>query len=110
MKAAVYGRYGSPDVVTVDDIPKPVPRNDEVQVRIHAATVGVVDSLARQGAPACARVQPGGLLPGRWVFAAGRVVCAGEGAQLQVPIVNYPVRGTSEIRGIDRAPGPPITS
>jgi NADPH:quinone reductase-like Zn-dependent oxidoreductase len=59
MKAAVYGRYGSPDVVTVDDIPKPVPRDDEVLVRIHAATVGVVDSLARRGAPVYARVHFG---------------------------------------------------
>jgi NADPH:quinone reductase-like Zn-dependent oxidoreductase len=56
MKAAVYRRYGSADVVTVDDLPRPVPTGDEVLVRIHAATVGVVDSLARQGAPRYARV------------------------------------------------------
>ena len=55
MKAAVYGRYGSPDVVTVDDVPMPVPRDDEVLVRLHAATVGIVDSLARRGVPAYAR-------------------------------------------------------
>ena len=55
MKAAVYRRYGPPDVVTVDDVPKPVPRDDEVLVRVHAATVGVVDSLARRGAPFYAR-------------------------------------------------------
>jgi NADPH:quinone reductase-like Zn-dependent oxidoreductase len=47
VKAAVYRRYGPPDVVTVDDVPKPVPRDDEVLVRVHTATVGVVDSLAR---------------------------------------------------------------
>src|SRR5215831_5023626 len=55
MKAAVYRRYGSPDVVSVDDAPRPVPRDDEVLVRIHAATLGVVDSLARRGAPFYAR-------------------------------------------------------
>ena len=55
MKAAVYRRYGSPGVVSVDDMPKPVPRDDEVLVRIHAATLGVVDSLARRGAPLYAR-------------------------------------------------------
>jgi NADPH:quinone reductase-like Zn-dependent oxidoreductase len=55
MKAAVYRRYGSPGVVSVDEVPKPVPRDDEVLVRIHAATVGVVDSLARRGAPFYAR-------------------------------------------------------
>jgi NADPH:quinone reductase-like Zn-dependent oxidoreductase len=55
MKAAVYRSYGPPDVVTVDEVPRPVPRDDEVLVRIRAATVGVVDSLARQGAPYYAR-------------------------------------------------------
>ena len=34
MRAAVYHRYGSPGVVSVDDAPTPVPRNDEVLVRI----------------------------------------------------------------------------
>jgi NADPH:quinone reductase-like Zn-dependent oxidoreductase len=59
MKAAVYRRFGSPDVITVEDLPKPVPHGDEVLVRVHAATVGVVDGLARRGAPAYARVQFG---------------------------------------------------
>lgn len=50
MKAAVYRKYGSPGVLAVDDVPKPAPRDDEILVRSRAATVGVVDSLARQGA------------------------------------------------------------
>jgi NADPH:quinone reductase-like Zn-dependent oxidoreductase len=59
MKAAVAGRYGGPDVVTVAGRPTPVPGDGEVLVRVHAATVGVVDSLARRGAPAYARVHFG---------------------------------------------------
>ena len=55
MKAAVYRRYGSPDVVTAEETPTPRPRDDEVLVRIRAATVGIVDSLARRGAPFYAR-------------------------------------------------------
>ena len=55
MKAAVYRRYGSPGVVAVEEIPAPRPRDDEVLVRIRAATVGIVDSLARRGAPFYAR-------------------------------------------------------
>jgi NADPH:quinone reductase-like Zn-dependent oxidoreductase len=51
MKAAVYRRYGSPGVVSVDEVRKPVPRADEVLVRVHAATLGVVGSLARRGRP-----------------------------------------------------------
>jgi NADPH2:quinone reductase len=46
-------------MVTVADLPTPVPRHDEVLVRVHAATVGVVDSLARRGTPAYARVHFG---------------------------------------------------
>ena len=51
MKAAVHRRYGSPDVVTIDEVRKPVPADDEVLIRVHAATVGIVDSLARRGSP-----------------------------------------------------------
>lgn len=59
MKAAVYHRYGPPDVLTISEVPKPVPRGDEVLVRIRAATVGIVDSLARQGTPYYARTHFG---------------------------------------------------
>ncbi len=55
MKAAVHRSYGPPDVVTVEDMSKPVPRDDEVLVRVHAAVAGVVDGLARRGAPWYAR-------------------------------------------------------
>jgi NADPH:quinone reductase-like Zn-dependent oxidoreductase len=59
MKAAVHRRYGPPDIVTVEEVPRPVPRGNEVLVRIHAAVVGVVDGLARRGAPLYARAHFG---------------------------------------------------
>jgi NADPH:quinone reductase-like Zn-dependent oxidoreductase len=59
MKAAVHRRYGPPGVVTVEDVPKPVPADGEVLVPIHAAVVGVVDGLARRGAPFYARAHFG---------------------------------------------------
>ncbi|MGJ1265350.1 NAD(P)-dependent alcohol dehydrogenase [Sphingobacterium spiritivorum] len=43
MKAAVYTRYGKPEVVNVGKIPTPSPRNNEVLVRIHATTVNRTD-------------------------------------------------------------------
>jgi NADPH:quinone reductase-like Zn-dependent oxidoreductase len=39
MRAFVYRRYGGPDVVELAEVPKPVPRDNEVLVRIHATTV-----------------------------------------------------------------------
>jgi NADPH:quinone reductase-like Zn-dependent oxidoreductase len=63
MKAAVRDRYGSADVVRVADVPAPVPGSDEVLVRVHAAVVGVVDSVAREGTPRYARVYFGLLRP-----------------------------------------------
>ena len=43
MKAAVYDRYGSTDVVVVRDVDRPEPAEDEVLVRVHAASVNRAD-------------------------------------------------------------------
>jgi NADPH:quinone reductase-like Zn-dependent oxidoreductase len=80
MKAAVYRRYGPVDVVSVADVPKPAPQGDQILVRVHAATVGVVDSLARQGSPRYARVAFGLRRPKHAVLGsdfAGEVEAAG---------------------------------
>jgi len=82
MKAAVNRSYGPPDVVTFEDMPKPVPGDDEVLVRVHAAVVGVVDGLARRGAPVYARVHFGLRRPRFPVLGcdfAGQVEAAGPG-------------------------------
>jgi NADPH:quinone reductase-like Zn-dependent oxidoreductase len=47
MKAAVYERYGSPDVVEIREVAKPVPRDNEVLIRTHATTVTSGDWRAR---------------------------------------------------------------
>lgn len=39
MKAIVYEKYGSPDVIQLMDVEKPAPRDDEVLIKIHAASV-----------------------------------------------------------------------
>src|SRR5215467_4692311 len=59
MKAAVCRRYGPPDAVAVEEVPAPRPRDDEILVRVRAATVGVVDGLARSGSPFYARTHFG---------------------------------------------------
>jgi NADPH:quinone reductase-like Zn-dependent oxidoreductase len=85
VKAAVSRRYGPPDVVTVADVPRPEPRDDEILVRVRAAAVGVVDGLARRGSPWYARVHFGPLRPRFPVLGcdfAGDVAAAGAGVSL----------------------------
>jgi NADPH:quinone reductase-like Zn-dependent oxidoreductase len=80
MKAAVARRYGPPDVVTVADVPRPEPRDDEILVRVRAAAIGVVDGLARRGSPWYARAHFGPLRPRFPVLGcdfAGDVAAAG---------------------------------
>jgi NADPH:quinone reductase-like Zn-dependent oxidoreductase len=47
MKAAVYHRFGGPEVVTIEEVPTPVPGENDVLVRVHATTVSIADHRAR---------------------------------------------------------------
>ena len=48
MKAVVYDRYGPPDVLHLEDVPRPVPRDDEVLIKVHATTVNRLDVHTRE--------------------------------------------------------------
>jgi NADPH:quinone reductase-like Zn-dependent oxidoreductase len=51
VKAAVRDRYGPPEVVRVDEVDKPAPKDGELLVEVHATTVNRTDCGARAAKP-----------------------------------------------------------
>ena len=96
MKAVVYDRYGSPDVLRVEDVPMPSPAAGQVRVKVAATSVNLSDWECLRGSPAYARI--GGLRsPARRTLGsdiAGVVDAVGRGRD---PV---PARG----RGVRRQP------
>lgn len=81
MKAMVYDRYGSPDVLELREIEKPSPKDDEVLIKVLAASATPLDWHFLTGTPFMARIVAGGLRkPKRKVLGpdvAGRVEAVG---------------------------------
>lgn len=65
MQAVVQRRYGSPDVLEPTELGKPTPREDEVLVRVHAASINEWDWGRLHGTPLVNRVLFGLFRPGR---------------------------------------------
>jgi NADPH:quinone reductase-like Zn-dependent oxidoreductase len=80
MKAAVYTRYGPPEVVQITDVEKPVPNDSEVLIKVRAASVNPLDWHLMRGKPYIGRLlfglrKPKITRPGRDV--AGQVEAVG---------------------------------
>jgi NADPH:quinone reductase-like Zn-dependent oxidoreductase len=80
MKAAVYTRYGAPDVVRIVDVEMPIPRDNEVLIKVRAASVNPLDGGLMKGKPYSGRIltglrKPKDMRPGRDV--AGQVEAVG---------------------------------
>lgn len=80
MKAVVQDRYGSPDVLRLAEVAKPAPGENEVLVKIHAASVNGSDWEGLRGKPLYARfaglLAPRNKIPGSDI--AGRVESVGK--------------------------------
>ncbi|HUD07039.1 MAG TPA: alcohol dehydrogenase catalytic domain-containing protein [Candidatus Saccharimonadales bacterium] len=80
MKAAVYTRYGPPEVLHIKEVPKPKPKNDEVLIKVYATTVNRTDCGYRSAKYFVSRLFTGLLKPKRTIAGsefAGKVVEVG---------------------------------
>jgi len=62
MKAIVCTKYGSPDVLQLNEVAKPVPKDNEVLIKIHAASINSRDWRMMRANPFFIRLRPGGFL------------------------------------------------
>jgi NADPH:quinone reductase-like Zn-dependent oxidoreductase len=88
MKAIVYTEYGPPDVLNLEEVQKPVPKDDEVLVKVHAASANAADWHLMRADPFLVRLMGFGLLkPKKGLLGAdiaGRVeAVGGDVAQFQ---------------------------
>ena len=85
MKAMIYRSYGGPEVVTLAEVPKPTPKDNEVLIRIVATTVTSGDWRARS-----LKMPPGFGVMGRLVFGVTRP---------RQPILGTELAGIVEVAG-----------
>ena len=81
MKAIVCEKYGSPDVLQLKDIEKPTPKENEVLVKVQAASVNAGDWHALRGEPFLQRLESGFPKPKNTILGAdvaGRVEAVGK--------------------------------
>ena len=62
MKAILHTKYGPPDVLKLSEVEKPVPGDDEVLIKVHAASVNTADCYILKGEPFLVRIIDGGIL------------------------------------------------
>jgi NADPH:quinone reductase-like Zn-dependent oxidoreductase len=82
MKAVVYTNYGSPDVLEIRDVKKPVPNDDQILIKVRAAAVNPLDWHFMEGTPYIMRAMGIGLRkpkdPRLGVDYAGQVEAVGK--------------------------------
>ena len=81
MKAVLYKKYGPPDVLRIDEIEKPTPKDKQVLIKVHASSINAADYRGMKNTMLM-RVMGGGLFkpnnPRVGTDVAGRVEAVGE--------------------------------
>ena len=88
MKAMVNMKYGPPDVLELAEVERPTPKDDEVLLKVHAASVNPADWHLLRGDPYIARLQLGLRYPKTRVLGcdvAGRVEAVGRNVKMLNP-------------------------
>ena len=68
MKASIYKNYGSPDVLEYCEVEAPVPKGDELLIKVHAATVNRTDCAMLRAKPYIMRLFTGLMKPKRQIL------------------------------------------
>src|SRR5215472_14250688 len=81
MQAIIYPRYGAPDVLRLEDVEKPLPKDNQVLIKVYAASVNALDRHTLHAAPWMRLVMGNGLRapkdPRLGADVAGRVEAVG---------------------------------
>src|SRR5688572_4549791 len=89
MKAIVYTQYGAPsDVLHFKEVERPTPSDDEVLIKVHAASINAADWHLLRGDPFLFRFMSGLLKPKNTILGsdiAGRVEAVGRNVQEFLP-------------------------
>ena len=85
MKAMVYTQYGSPDVLQIQEVERPTPKDNEVLVKVNATTVTATECTFRKGEPYFSRLFTGLTAPKITTLGeelAGEIVAVGKDVTL----------------------------
>jgi len=85
MKAIICTKYGAPDVLQIQEVEKPVPEDNEILIKVHAAAVTTAGLIGRKGVPIFTRLFSGLTKPKKNILGmelAGEVEAIGKHVKL----------------------------